>query len=532
MSKIAAARTALTLLFTLGQAHAQQAEPSAAPAQASPPRTLDINEFRVEGCTRLTAVELEGALYPFLGPGRVLQDVELARAALEKTYTDRGYQSVSVAIPPQTVREGVVLLKVTEGKVGKLRVRGARYFSPRDVKEQAPSVAEGIVPNFEDIARDIVALNQIPDRRVTPALRAGPRPGTVDVDLVVEDTLPLHGSAELNNRHGRYTTPLRTTGAIRYDNLWQLGHSIAFSYQVAPERPPDSHVFTASYLARLPRVPGLTLTASYLDQNSDVSSIGGVNVAGTGQIAGARVSVTLPAASSFFHALTTGFDYKNFGQKIRLGEGATSTPVTTWPITTQYSAIFSRDASETALTVGLIFNLRTLSSSVPQFEDRRFDSHGSFVYWRGELSRTNKLPLDLQLYARAQGQYSGDLLLSADQFSAGGADSVRGYYESEVVGDFGVSGQLELRSPSLSRWLGRFINDWRFHIFLDGAWLGIHEPLPEQDFRFRLWSTGAGTRARLFEHVDGELEVAVPMRTVGTTLQHETKFLFRMAAIF
>jgi len=109
---------------------------------------------------------------------------------------------------------------------------------------------------------------------------------------------------------------------------------------------------------------------------------------------------------------------------------------------------------------------------------------------------------------------------------------VRGYYESEVVGDFGVSGQLELRSPSLSRWLGRFINDWRFHIFVDGAWLGIHEPLPEQDFRFRLWSTGAGTRARLFEHTEAELEVAVPMRTVGTTLQHETKFLFRMAAIF
>src|SRR6516225_769925 len=96
MSKIAAARTALTLLFTLGQAHAQQAEPSAAAPQAAP-RTLDINEFRVEGCTRLTAVELEGALYPFLGPGRVLQDVEQARAALEKAYTDRGYQSVSVA---------------------------------------------------------------------------------------------------------------------------------------------------------------------------------------------------------------------------------------------------------------------------------------------------------------------------------------------------------------------------------------------------------------------------------------------------
>src|SRR5215813_7749587 len=533
MSKIAAARTALTLLFTLGHAHAQQAEPSAAAVPAAPPRTLDINEFRVEGCTRLTAAEMEGALYPFLGPGRVLKDVEQARAALEKAYTDKGYQSVSVAIPPQTVREGVVLLKVTEGKVGKLRVRGARYFSPRDVKEQAPSVAEGIVPNFEDIARDIVALNQIPDRRVTSALRAGPRPGTVDVDLVVEDTLPLHGSAELNNRHGRYTTPLRTAGSIRYDNLWQLGHSLGFSYQLAPRNPDDGRVFTASYLARFPHLSWLTLSASYLNQDSDVSTVGGINVAGSGQIAGGRASFTLPGASGFFHTVVTGLDYKRFGQLIRLGDVATSTPITTWPITTQYSAIFSRQASDTQPSLGLTFNLRSTSSSISRFEERRFDSHGAFIYYRGELDRTNRLPLDLQLFAKFQGQYSPDPLLSADQFSAGGIDSVRGYHESEVVGDFGAAGTAELRGPSLARWFGgRVVNEWRLHVFVDGAWVGIHDPLPEQVTQFKLWSTGGGTRVKLFEHLVGELDVSVPMRAEGITPRYQTRVSFRMAAIF
>src|SRR6266542_1972989 len=150
------------------------------------PRTIDVNEYRVEGAHHLSAAEVEAALDPFLGPGRALEDVEAGRAALEKAYSDKGYQSVTVAVPQQTVRDGIVALHVTEGKVGRLPVRGARYFLLSEIRRQAPSVAEGTVPNFNDIVRDIVLLNQIPDRRVTPALRAGVVPGTVDVDLNVQ----------------------------------------------------------------------------------------------------------------------------------------------------------------------------------------------------------------------------------------------------------------------------------------------------------------------------------------------------------
>ena len=506
---------------------------SSAPAPAERPRTFDINEFRVIGSTKLSALEVEQALNPFVGPRRVLEDVEKARAALEKAYLDKGYQSVSVAIPQQTVREGVVLLKVTEGTVGRLRVRGAHWFSPRDIKQQAPSVAEGSVPNFDEIARDIVVLNQIPDRRVTPSLRAGTIPGTVDVDLIVQDTFPLHGSLELNNRHGRYTTPLRIAGSIHYDNLWQLGHSLAFSYQVAPHRPDDGRVFTASYLARFPTLPCFTLSASYLDQNSDVSTVGGVNVAGTGQIAGGRANFTLPGTPTFFHTVVTGFDYKRFGQQIRLGDTSSSVPVTTWPVTAQYAAIFSREASETQFTLGVTFNVRATSSAISRFEDRRFDAKGDFIYYRGDLSRTNRLPLDFQLFVRLQGQYSADPLLTSDQFSAGGVDSVRGYYESEVVGDLGASGSVELRGPSFAPLFNkRFLNDWRLHAFVDGAWVGIQDALPEQQIRFKLLSLGGGTRFKLFDHAIGELDVAVPMRSEGITQQYDTRFHFRVAAIF
>src|SRR6202012_3135498 len=106
---------------------------------------------------------------------------------------------------------------------------------------------EGRLPNFTDVTRDIVALNKMADRQVTPVLKPGVEPGTVDVDLNVKDTFPLHGSLELNNRYSPNTTPLRINGAINYSNLWQLGHTAGFSFQVAPERLEDAEVFSAYY---------------------------------------------------------------------------------------------------------------------------------------------------------------------------------------------------------------------------------------------------------------------------------------------
>ena len=85
-------------------------------------------------------------------------------------------------------------------------------------------MVEGQVPNFNEVQKDIVALNKSGDMRVTPELRAGVEPGTVDIDLNVKDVFPLHGSLELNNRYSADTKPLRVNGSINYSNLWQSGH--------------------------------------------------------------------------------------------------------------------------------------------------------------------------------------------------------------------------------------------------------------------------------------------------------------------
>ena len=356
---------ALTLLaapsLPLPAAGAQPTEqPTTGAAQPATQVThFDINEFRVEGNTVLSETDIDDAIYDFLGPGKTAADVEKARAALEATYARKGFPTVSAEIPVQHVTDGVVILMVTERKVGRLRVKGSRYYALSAIRDAAPSLAEGKVPNMPDVQRDIVALNQWPGRTVTPTLRAGVGPGTVDVDLQVDDQPPLHGSVELNNRQAVDTKPLRASATLSYDNLWQRGDSASLSYQIAPQYPPDAKVVSASYLFRVPDSK-VSLLGSYVHSDSNVTSLGSTNVVGRGTTAGFRVLIPLGFQEGFVHTLSVGMDYKDYFESEGVAAATTTSPVTYYPITLEYQASWSGEQSRTDLDSSVVFTIAEL----------------------------------------------------------------------------------------------------------------------------------------------------------------------------
>ena len=188
----------------------------------------------------------------------------------------------------------------------------ARYSLPSRIKAGVPSLAEGNVPNFNQVASQIVELNQAPDSRVTPSLRAGVIPGTVDVDLKVDDTLPLHASLELNNRYSINTSPLRLDGSASYNNLWQLNHTIGGSFQLSPQDPNQVQVYSGYYVARIPGWSGISFVVQGVKQQSNVNTLGDIAVAGRGDVEGLRAIIALPGQTNFYHSLTLGFDHKHF----------------------------------------------------------------------------------------------------------------------------------------------------------------------------------------------------------------------------
>jgi len=470
-----------------------------------------IKQYRIDGGGHLLPrVEVEAAVYPYLGPYRTTADVEQARAALEKVYRDKGYQTVTVEIPQQPL-SSVIVLNVVQGEVGRLRVRGSRYFSIEQIKREAPSLQEGQSPNWSQVSHDLLVLNELPDRQVTPSLHAGEIPGTVDVDLNVKDTPPIHGSLEINNRYSADTTPLRLNGSVSYDNLWQLEHSIGFSFQVAPENPQEVKVFSGYYLARIPDVSWLTLMLQGTDQNSNVNTLGGIGVAGKGQVLGGRAIISLPQQKDFYHSLSLGLDYKHFTQGINTAGVVTDTPITYYPLSAAYSGTWVGKGYETDLNGSVNLALRSTGSDETDFELNRHGASGDFMHFRGDLSHTRDLPEGFQFFVKGQGQAADQPLVNSEQFSGGGLGTVRGLLESEVLGDNALLGSVELRSPSLSEFLGKKVDEWRFYVFADGGVLTVDDPLIETPYQYNLVSTGAGTRIKVLKYFNGSLDLGIPL---------------------
>jgi len=511
----------------------QPAPPSTADANPAPQRKLFIQEYRVTGSKILSAAEIGDTVYPYLGPGRTLEDVEHARAALEKAYYDKGFQTVLVEIPQQDGRGGVVFLKVIERPIGRLRVKGSRYFSLDAIRKSMPSIAEGKVPNFNDLQKEAIALQQWPDRKVEPKLiNPGVEPDTVDIDLNVKDTSPLHANMELNNRYSPNTSELRLNGGASYSNLWQLGHGAGVSFQISPEALADVKVISGYYLARLPNVEWLTLTLQATKQDSNVSTLGGSAVAGKGQTVGLRAGITLPPLTNYVHSVTFGIDYKDYQQDVTLAGVDTSSPVYYYPLSIAYSGTWLEKKSTTIFDAGVYFGIRGAGSSETAFDNSRYLASGNFAYVRGDLSHERDLPGGFQVFGKVQGQISDEPLVSAEQFAAGGLSTVRGYLEGEVPGDNAVVGSIELRSPSLISWLGKNAGEWRVYVFGDAGYVTINDPLPEQDHHWTLASVGAGSHLRILDHWNGSIDAGLPLTSQTNTVAHNWLFTFRVWADF
>ncbi len=444
-------------------------------------------------------------------------------------------------MPPQRAKQGVIVLQAVERTVGRLRVNGSRFFSPDVIKKQIPALAEGTVPNFSEggpVARELIALNQWPDRKVTPELVQGQTPDTVDINLNVKDTSPLHGSAELNNRYSVNTTPMRVNGSFSDSDLGQAGQSAGASFQIAPRRLSDAEVFSAYYLARFPEYTWLSLMVVASKQDSNVSSLGGSDVVGKGETGGLRAIINLPSIThgpggeNFTQSVTLGFDAKHYDQDLTLGGSTVSTPVTYFPLSAQYSANWSGKNDSTDADLGVTFGIRGLGSNLTDLDNSRYQAGGDFIYLRGDLSHTQDLPAGFQAYGKIQGQLANGPLLSSEEISGGGLSTVRGYPESVVEGDNGIFASGELRTPSLGFWSHGRVEDWRFYVFGDWGMLSIIDALPEQQPAFTLASFGVGVKMRILQDLNGSLDLGLPLISQGPVRPYDPLLTFRVWAEF
>jgi hemolysin activation/secretion protein len=492
---------------------------------AAPPVQFNVDTIEVAGVTILDDTEIERVVYPFTGPNRTSDDIEAARKALQDAYTARGYEAVVVEIPSQKKEffdAGIIQIKVAEAPVGEVRVVGAKHHSAQIVRDQLASVEAGKPLNLKALQTDLAEANRVPDRTVMPSFKPGKEPGAIDVELKVKDSLPFHASLDVNNDNSPNTTKLRMAASARLTNMWGVGHTLSASYIMTPQAPKETSVVSLSYNAPLLGTPWSLVAFGY-KSNSTIAALGGTQVLGDGYQVGLRAMYRLPNQKNY-QALSFGVDFKDFKQNIFVAnELASKAPIRYIPMTLGYTYSGAAENSETDLNITATFGLRVIKhlecldaniagcTAEDQFTLKDFNSRENFAHFGIDASYSHTLFDDVSAALRFAGQYADSHLVTNEQFGIGGSSTVRGYFQSEVVGDRGFAASSELVGPSLAQYLPSFVGDLRAFAFLDGGIVGVIDPLPEQDGSFRLASFGGGMKIKLFKHLKGDLTVGVPL---------------------
>ena len=546
--------------------------PEAPPAPQGP--SFPIERFEVTGNTLLTPSQVEQALAPFEGTGKSIADVEAARDALRKRYEADGFLTVAVTIPQQTVESGTVRLDVVEGRIGTVTVKndGVHWVSDQRITNGFQHVVPGAVVRQEDFQEDLIRANRSRDARVRPELSAGKEPGDVDVALVVDDRLPLHGSVAYHNDHTAGSPKTRLDATLSYSNLWGLGHEAGVFYQFVPDPQDfnDVQIWAGSYRAPMPWNEDQQLFLYYAnsDTTNAVATGGGLSVLGKGTTTGVRFMVPLPRPETwkrFTHEFTIGADYKDIDNTVSSSDVELVTPIHYLPFLVAWSGTHAGDQAITSARVGLGFNFAGMvdGGTKNDFQVNRggLDPHspvdGDYHVVSLSLGSVVRMPAILDTLAagrfidfpkprksfaddwvlslRARGQVADQPLVATEQFGAGGVDTVRGYLDREKTGDDAYLMQVELQTPFYNHLLGGVLGgrlDDRIQLF--GFWNDsqlwlLPDPVTNAT-RDRLASFGFGLRAGLFGALDAEVSVAQPV--IKTDQSTGPRVHFRVAVGF
>jgi len=533
--------------------------------------SFKISEFVVVGNTLLSPSRVDAVLAPYAGEGKKISDVQSARDALQKAYEEDGFLTVAVSIPQQTIEAGQVHLQVIEARLGAVNIQneGVHWFSDDFVRGLTPSLYPGAMVRRQDLEADMTAANANPDLKVRPVLKGGAEPGTVDLDLVVDDRIPLHGTVTFNNEHTPGSPEYRLNNELRYGNLWGLEHEASVFYQFSPIGDfNDVQIVGGTYRAPMPwsARQSLFYYIVYSNTKNGLVTAPGLTALGNGVTMGVRYQIGLPSFDwfeGFSHQLSFGVDRKDVTNTVAEPGASIVTPITYLPFAFDYTGTWSGDQVFVTLRLGGSFNRTGL---IPGDTKENFQANRGGVnpsnpvtgnYGIGSFSfeSTLRIPALLQTLAaghpialpkpstsfaddwtldvRTRGQVATQPLIATEQLTAGGVDSVRGYLQSELFGDNGIDTQVEIRAPTLHNFFGGYARESaQFLVFYDAAVLYTLSPGEGQPPRQDIQGYGVGLRAGLFDHVTAQIYIGIPRESTPSTTADTPRYHLSFSAGF
>ena len=485
----AGARLALLAVAVSAAGAPAFAQAPAAPPMATPSASpvFSIKGFKITGENPLGDGETTQVLAPFLRADATIDTLQKATSALEGALRSKGFGLHRVALPPQEVGD-MVTLNIVKFTVAKVNIEGRSIYDEGNVRRALPELREGESPNFKTLAIQTAIANENPNKQVQVGLRESEQPDKIEATIIVKEQRPWTFAVGLSNAGNESSGRDRLTVSGGHTNLFNLDHQFVGAYTTSIERTSDVKQLGLSYKVPLYRqggVVGLSYTRSDV-----VGNFGTFTSTGAGHTFSASYTLYLAPQGGRRSYVAFGLEDKVFDATDISGV-VVGVDRRSRPLTVGYTARTESDTAVWGYDVGLAANTGSGANNdlaSYQTEDPRIDT----VHWkavRGGLHYTAPFAQTWLWSARAQAQYSPDVLISGEQFGLGGLGSVRGTsIDRPMTGDKGIVGSLEVTSPEV-------LTGLRFLGFVDAGWLGNNSPngvnKPSSD---RLASAGLGLR--------------------------------------
>lgn len=526
----------LVLLAACGGAAGAMAQSTPAGASAAAAQ-VNVLSYRVVGNSLLPEPQIYAALAPLRGP-RTLDELRRAAETVQRLYAEAGFGGVVAFLPPQQGEPGTVTIRVLEGKISAVRVQGARFHSEENIRAALPGLQVGRTPRLREIDSQIELANENPSRRIQVLLRPGAQAGDVAVDLTVLDRAPQSWSLSLddtgNSRTGRYRAGL----GWQHANLFGSDDVVSLQGQTSVTKPGQVSVFSAFYRHPLPGAAVVLdgyVAVSDVDGGSSPTAAGNLRINGRGQLAGVRATWLLPRWREVDHRLSLALDRRAYLNRCdidglgSLACGSAGSDVTVTPLSLDYALRGSAPFNWTT-TLTALGNLKTGGgkASAEAFALQRPGSKPGFGSLRLAATAEGSFAEGWQLRSRLAVQWTRQALVAGEQFGLGGAVSVRGYEERELVGDKGVSLSHELTGPEL---LTRRTSDegsLRPFAFADGGVVANNLDAPcnaEGQTRCSLAAAGLGLSFER-QRLQARLAAAVALKDGPITKRGDTRAHF------
>lgn len=494
-SRIPAVATALIALA--GQASAQVVEENVAPvplgeqrdsldapADAAPdlstePLGVDLRGIYVapgaDGSARdVTGVDasavgtdgagLESDLARYVGLPLSQALIGEIRTAIVAHYRKNNLPLVSVTVPPQEVTGGVLRLAVTVFTLGEISADGNERTSEEHILSTV-RLEPGDVVDSGVLLEDLNWLNQNPYRNVAAIFEPGRKAGETDLTLRSREVKPWQIYAGYQNSGVESTDRDRIFAGFNTAGIPFTDHLLSYQLTASPDFWWDDGPFgdaghgqyeshSLSYFVPLPWRHKLTVQASYIDSNATLAT------------PFTQESESVQAYVDYAVPVSTQGDlrYDAYGL-VEWKQQNTSVAFVGIPVrkTTLGIAQFGGGVRGSARDDWGVtgFDLRAVVSPggvVGHNDDSDFvastgnpDADATYAYLFGSVQRSTPIDvIDSALDTTLRFQVSSDDLAGIEQFSAGGASTVRGYEALEVSGSQGLVFSNELRLPPLS----------------------------------------------------------------------------------